>query len=92
MQVAKCHSEFISSSCFCSLTPGRHALNPWPAEGVYDYAHAVRRQLRKAGFHVDVDVADRKMQKKVGGRMAWGGVRMHGLQPGMTERASLKCY
>lgn len=38
-----------------------------PAEGVYDYAHLVRRQLRKAGFHVDVDVADRKMQKKVGG-------------------------
>ncbi|KAL4423853.1 hypothetical protein ABPG75_001154 [Micractinium tetrahymenae] len=35
------------------------------AEGVYDYAHLVRRQLRKAGFHVDVDVADRKMQKKV---------------------------
>jgi threonyl-tRNA synthetase len=32
---------------------------------VYDYAHTVRRQLRGAGFHADVDVADRKMQKKV---------------------------
>lgn len=41
------------------------------AEGVYDYANAVRRQLRAAGFHADVDLADRKMQKKV----SWVGVR-----------------
>ncbi|CAL8462423.1 g1956 [Coccomyxa elongata] len=29
------------------------------------YAQEVRRTLRKAGFHVDVDMADNKMQKKV---------------------------
>lgn len=42
---------------------------PWPprAEAVYDYGHQVRRKLRAAGLHVDIDVADRKMQKKVCG-------------------------
>ncbi|PRW60977.1 threonyl-tRNA synthetase [Chlorella sorokiniana] len=35
------------------------------SEAVYDYGHQVRRKLRAAGFHVDIDVADRKMQKKV---------------------------
>ncbi|PSC73319.1 threonine-tRNA mitochondrial [Micractinium conductrix] len=35
------------------------------SEVAYDYAHSVRRQLRGKGFHVDIDVADRKMQKKV---------------------------
>ena len=40
-------------------------IPPPPAEAVYDYASAVRRQLRSAGFHVDADMADRKMQKKV---------------------------
>lgn len=40
---------------------------PRCAEAVYDYGHQVRRKLRAAGLHVDIDVADRKMQKKVGG-------------------------
>jgi threonyl-tRNA synthetase len=32
---------------------------------VYDYAKTVQRRLRAAGFHVDADLADKKMQKKV---------------------------
>ncbi|KAL4854376.1 Threonine--tRNA ligase [Chlorella vulgaris] len=35
------------------------------AEGSYDYACTVRRRVRAAGFHVDVDLSSRKMQKKV---------------------------
>ena len=35
------------------------------SESSYDYAKEVRGVLRKAGFHVDVDMLDRKMQKKV---------------------------
>lgn len=30
-----------------------------------DYAREVRARLREAHFHVDVDMADNKMQKKV---------------------------
>lgn len=41
---------------------------PMRAEAVYDYGYQVRRQLRAAGFHADIDASDRKMQKKVGGR------------------------
>ncbi|KAI3432854.1 hypothetical protein D9Q98_010437 [Chlorella vulgaris] len=35
------------------------------AESSYDYACTVRRRVRAAGFHVDVDLSSRKMQKKV---------------------------
>lgn len=35
------------------------------SETVYDYACEVRDAIRAQGFHVEVDLADRKMQKKV---------------------------
>jgi len=35
------------------------------SEASYAYAEEVRREVRKAGFHVDADCSDRKMQKKV---------------------------
>lgn len=36
------------------------------SSGAYDYAQAVRKRLRAAKFHVEVDLRDQKMQKKVG--------------------------
>eukprot|EP00889_Picochlorum_renovo_P007081 jgi/Picre1/34111/NNA_001586.t1 len=35
------------------------------AESTYDYALEVKAELRKIHMHVDVDLIDRKMQKKV---------------------------
>lgn len=52
-------------------TPDANAVIS-PAEGSYDYACTVRRRVRAAGFHVDVDLSSRKMQKKV---RAWVAVR-----------------
>jgi hypothetical protein len=45
------------------------------SEGAYSYCHEVRAALRKAQLHCDVDISDRKMQKKVRGgpRAFWGG-------------------
>lgn len=58
------------------LSPRQVMVVPISA-AAYDYAHAVRRELRAARFHVDVDVRDQKMQKKVragGCGGAWWGV------------------
>ena len=35
------------------------------SSGAYEYAQAVRKRLRAAKFHVEVDLRDQKMQKKV---------------------------
>jgi threonyl-tRNA synthetase len=37
------------------------------SEGAYGYCGEVRAALRAAQLHCDVDITDRKMQKKVGG-------------------------
>ena len=46
------------------LSPRQVMVVPISA-AAYDYAHTVRAELRKARFHVDVDIRDQKMQKKV---------------------------
>ena len=35
------------------------------SSGAYEYAQSVRKRLRAARFHVEVDLRDQKMQKKV---------------------------
>ena len=35
------------------------------SEGSYEYAAEVRSTLRRAGVHVDAELTDKKMQKKV---------------------------
>jgi hypothetical protein len=62
-------------------TPDANAVIS-PAEGSYDYACTVRRRVRAAGFHVDVDLSSRKMQKKV---RAWVAVRTGTDRRGMVH-------
>lgn len=57
----------IVADCGSGLTDGEVAqVMVIPISAVSSaYAQEVRRTLRKAGFHVIVDMADNKMQKKV---------------------------
>ena len=61
------------------------------SEGAYEYAREVRSVIRAAGMYVDADLADKKMQKKVGGlgREGGGGVGQRGAGGGSW--AGLEC-